>query len=239
MSSRSRGSTALREVVNRHPVACTNERQRDRKTDVTHDVALNLAQSGLAHADSLSRRPLRKAVRSAPPNDLLSNRHHVESDNSQSTSEQGNSPESSLACDSDSVRYSHNMTIRRAKSQKPGSAPPAKAKPQSGSRVRASEDLVAAYREHVKSKGDKSKSLPDDLMKNFQTWLALWVNERCTTDGEPWAQRAIADTLGVTQPEFGSWMRDTARPGISRLVDIRRKTQVSLDNILGLEKLGR
>jgi predicted XRE-type DNA-binding protein len=130
------------------------------------------------------------------------------------------------------------MSTRRRKSSKPASSPPEKSSgSKSGPRVRAAEDLVKAYQKQMKERsGDRSKSLPDNLMRNFQEFLARWVVEHCTTDGKAWAQRPIAETLGVTQPEYGDWMRDDARPGISRLVDIRKKTGMPLDVILGLDK---
>jgi hypothetical protein len=95
---------------------------------------------------------------------------------------------------------------------------------------------VEAYREHVRSKvGGGKKSLPDDLFRNVQAFLAEWVKAHCAySNGEPWNQRDIANTLGVTQNEFGAWMRGDARPGISRLIDLHRATGESLETILGL-----
>lgn len=80
-----------------------------------------------------------------------------------------------------------------------------------------------------------SKSISDEELAAVQRFLSAWIERHCRdADGQVWDQRRIAMRLGITQPEFSSWMIGTGRPGLKRLIQIRRATGATLDAILGL-----
>ena len=80
-------------------------------------------------------------------------------------------------------------------------------------------------------------SLTDEQMISVQAHIRAWVSEHCLprADGRLWSQREIAYVLGITQNEYCAWMRDTARPGIQRLVQLRESLNVSIDTLIGLK----
>lgn len=240
MSRRSTAPSRRKEVIEGDAAAASpHKRARHLKPDPLDLVALDRAQGGLTDPDQDSRRPLRKSIIRPPLRNLLPNAHGAsvsDSDSSHYPTKQADPPKAAPTCDSNSFQYASNMANEQKKqSKRASSAPPSRGsrKPKSGSFARAAPAIAEAYEKPERKRG--KNTITDDQMRAVQAFLTRWVARHCMgRDGKKYGQRAIADTLGITQNEYSNWMNDVARPGLPRLIRLREKTGASIEEILGL-----
>ncbi len=238
------------EVINTDgPVEGPNELHGGLEPDTPNRPELDTSNRWLTHSNEFRRPPLRKALRNTPTVNSLTDSHVAsllgDTYTSQNAPVQVETPNSERACERQTFRYDCNMASRTKKlSLKPSTMPSTKivrsskapVPEMSGTRQRVTSEDVRHYQELMKGRsGDRTKGLPDDMMRAFQRWLVGWIRDYCTgTDGVPWGQREIATSIGAHQPEVSAWLGDTARPGIRRLADIHHKTGVPLGELVGL-----
>lgn len=223
------GRLVTEEIEQRNlSVASAYDGPRDVQSDAFGFVSLNRAQGGSADPDPSRGCALGQAVPCPPGGDFLpsSVNHSADSNSFRYSTNQGNPKNSLIACLSDSYRYDYNMSNSLSNQRKSRRPPTAKGSVGGG---------PGGTGDTPSRRPPGAKSITDEQMAAVLRFLDQWVQRHCTaSNGEPWSQRAIAESLGVTQAEYSSWLGDRARPGLPRIIRLREMTGATIEEILGL-----
>lgn len=180
----------------------------DIEPDPLRVVRLDRPPRGLADPSQLRGSTLGKTA-IIPPLAHLFPDAHGDSDSSRSQKGQ----ENSSIGESNRFRYACNVSTAAGKAD---SSPP--------------QSKHAAKRKHG------AGTISDQQMRAFQLFLEKWIELHCTDrEGNPWPQRAIAQSLGITQNEVTRWLSDKARPGLPRAIHLYHRTRTTIERMFGLE----